>query len=181
MPVTVTPIENPTPDLVTDLSTRPGLVRALVLRPLDGRVGVLVTQWAEGQQPPDPGTSTFSDAEFMPAHAELEPTFAQLTWFDGPRTSAVIEAVERADRNRIWPAVRDLPTAVGALICRTPEGAQLVVSLSTSLQGLEDEQNAIMSTTLLPGEDPALLTGPDRIQIARVLAHVATLAPQPTS
>lgn len=180
MPVTVTTVENPSPDLVEELNTRPGLVRALLVSPLDTRSGLLVAEWAEGQAPACDGAS-FADTEFMSAHTALAPAFAQLTWFDGPRSRAVIEASERAGRHRIWPAVRDLPTAIGALVCRAEDGAELVVSLSTSLQGLQDEQNAIMATSLLPGEDAALLTGPDRIQIARVLSHVVARAPQPTS
>jgi hypothetical protein len=37
-------------------------------------------------------------------------------------------------------------------------------------------QQAIMSTDLLPGEDPALLPGPDRVDLHRVL-HAALPAP----
>jgi len=34
---------------------------------------------------------------------------------------------------------------------------------------LEDVGTAVNSTALLPGEDPALLTGPDRVDIHRVV------------
>jgi hypothetical protein len=45
------------------------------------------------------------------------------------------------------------------------------VAFLTSLQTVEDVQQAILSAALLPWEDAALLTGPDRVQLARVLAH----------
>jgi hypothetical protein len=43
------------------------------------------------------------------------------------------------------------------------------VVIADSQQALLDVQKAIMSTELLPGEDPALLTGPDRIELYPVI------------
>jgi hypothetical protein len=43
------------------------------------------------------------------------------------------------------------------------------VSIAETEQALIDTQKAILSTTLLPGEDPALLPGFDRIELGRVV------------
>ena len=39
------------------------------------------------------------------------------------------------------------------------------MTIAESEQALLDMQKAIMGTDLLPGEDPALLPGPDRIEL----------------
>jgi hypothetical protein len=52
---------------------------------------------------------------------------------------------------------------------RRDDGAQIVLSVADSEQAVLDAQKAIMSTELLPGEDPALLPGPDRIELYPVI------------
>jgi hypothetical protein len=52
----------------------------------------------------------------------------------------------------------------------------VVVNLCTSFDALAATEKAVSSTTLLPGEDPALLTGPDRVDMHRVVAHTAASA-----
>jgi hypothetical protein len=48
----------------------------------------------------------------------------------------------------------------------------VVAWLATSLEALEAGGVAVNSTALLPDEDPALLTGPDRFVVHRVLKTV---------
>ena len=52
---------------------------------------------------------------------------------------------------------------------RAADNAYLVVILAESMEAFDAAQQAIMSTELLPGEDPVLLTGPDRISFYRLV------------
>lgn len=97
------------------------------------------------------------------------PTYVQLTIFDGPRDPVWTAALLRAGAERIWPAVRVVPGITGGLVCLAPDGGALVVTLAVSVEALEAALKAVMSTELLPGEDPALLTGPDRVDVHRLL------------
>ncbi len=58
-----------------------------------------------------------------------------------------------------------MPGNIRVYSLRRSDGSEVVVSIAESEQVLIDTQKAIMSTTLLPGEDPALLTGADRVEI----------------
>jgi hypothetical protein len=95
--------------------------------------------------------------------------YAQLTYFDGPRTPEALAAHDFAARERIQPAVTGLGHSFRVYVLRRDDGAQVVVSIADSEQALLDAQKAIMSTELLPGEDPALLPGPDRIELYPVI------------
>lgn len=101
------------------------------------------------------------------------PVAAQLVRFDGPRDAAAVAASRRAGTERIWPAVRDLPDLVDTLVLERPGGAELVVTFATSTEHFARAGERIMATTLLPGEDPALLPGPDRIDVLGVLPATA--------
>ena len=52
---------------------------------------------------------------------------------------------------------------------RAADNAYLVVILAESMDVFDVASQAIMSTKLLPGEDPALLGGPDRISFYRLV------------
>ena len=95
--------------------------------------------------------------------------YAQLTYFDGPRTPEQVAAHDFASRERIRPAVSDLGHRFRVYRLRRDDGSEIVVTISGSEQDLLDAQKAIMSTELLPGEDRALLPGPDRIELYPVL------------
>lgn len=103
-----------------------------------------------------------------------QPAVAQLVRFDGPRDATAVAASRRAGSERIWPAVRDLEGLVDVLVLERPDGAELVLSFATTADHFALAGERILSTTLLPGEDPALLTGPDRVE---VLSVVPTTAP----
>ena len=95
--------------------------------------------------------------------------YAQLTYFDGPRTPQQMAAADFASRERIAPAVSKLGHSLRVYLLRRHDGSEIVVTIAESEQALLDMQKAIMGTDLLPGEDPALLPGPDRIEIYPVI------------
>jgi hypothetical protein len=57
---------------------------------------------------------------------------------------------------------------VSLLLLRAPDGSEVVVSVTRSEAGLARAQEVVMSTELLPGEDPELLRGPARIEVYEV-------------
>ena len=91
--------------------------------------------------------------------------YAQLTYFDGPRTPEELAAHDFAARERIRPAITGLGRSFRVYVLRRHDGSEIVVSVADSEQALLDAQKAITGTDLLPGEDPALLPGPDRIEL----------------
>ena len=95
--------------------------------------------------------------------------YAQLTYFDGPRSPEQLAAADFAGRERILPAVSSLGHPIRVYRLRRDDGSQVVIAIADSEQVLLDAQKAIMATELLPGEDPALLPGPDRIELYPVL------------
>lgn len=92
----------------------------------------------------------------------------QLVFLDGPRSAELVDASERAGRERIMPAIeadeqlRD--ELVALFVLRRPDGGEVVVTITRSEAGLERGHEVIRGTELLPGEDPALLPGPDRVE-----------------
>ncbi|MDQ6850054.1 MAG: hypothetical protein M3070_08810 [Actinomycetota bacterium] len=102
--------------------------------------------------------------------------YAQLTYFDGPRSPELVAASERAGRERIAPAVTADPQLreemVALYVLRQPDGGEVVVTVTKSAEGLARGREVIMSTELLPGEDPALLPGADRVEIYEVVDSV---------
>lgn len=95
------------------------------------------------------------------------PQFAQLTWL-GAGSQAQADAAERAGRARIWPAIKDIEGVVGSYALRGADRSAVIVGFATTVEAHEAVRRAIFSTELLPWEDPALLTGPDRVDIGRV-------------
>jgi hypothetical protein len=95
--------------------------------------------------------------------------YAQLTYFDGPRTPEQQAAEDFAGQERLLPAITRLGQEFRVYRLRRDDGSTVVISIAGSQQALLDAQKAIMSTELLPGEDPSLLPGPDRIELYPVL------------
>ena len=89
--------------------------------------------------------------------------------FDGPRSPEWSAAESRASHDRIHPAVQDVPGYVGTLRLVRDDGGVLTVSLGETAEALQEAMERILSTELLPGEDPALLTGPDRTTFSVVV------------
>jgi len=97
------------------------------------------------------------------------PLFGQLTWLNGVGDPAVAEAAERGGRERINPAVRDVDGLVGVLALRSADHRIVVVATATAREAHTEVQRRIARTPLLPGEDPALLPGFDRVELGRVV------------
>ncbi|MDQ3735564.1 MAG: hypothetical protein M3400_16480 [Actinomycetota bacterium] len=178
MHIRITPLVAAPDAAIAQVEQRLGLISAYVLRPMDQQRPVLVTVWETAAHAElasvTAGGQDFVAAGFEPATSVGDdPAYGQFVYFDGPRSPAETAAIDRAHRERLAPAVRDVPGTVGAFVGRNPEGSFVVLVLTTSLQALEDGQTAVLSSELLSGEDPALLPGPDRIQIAWVLAASA--------
>jgi len=95
--------------------------------------------------------------------------YAQLTYFDGPRSAELMAADEFAARERIMPAVSKLSHHFRVYVLLREDGSQVVVVIGDTEQALLDAQKAIMNSELLPGEDPALLPGPDRVELYPVV------------
>jgi hypothetical protein len=116
------------------------------------------------------------DADEAGAAAGEQPAVAFLGEFDGPLSPARLEAARFAGTERILPVLRTAPGLVRMLLLWHPtERRMAVLHLATSVAELEALGEAVMSTKLLPGEDPALLPGPDRITLVRVAAYRAAV------
>lgn len=98
--------------------------------------------------------------------------YAQLTLFDGPRSPELVAAAERAGTERIDPLLDSDPELRADLVARyvltQPDGGSAVVVISRSEASLDKAIRLITTSELLPGEDPALLPGPSRVERYRV-------------
>ena len=93
----------------------------------------------------------------------------QVLEFVGPRTAEWLAAFERAGRERLWPATRDVPGLAAVLTGVAADGGCVTLSFADSREALGTATQRIMTTALLPGERPELLTGPDRWEIQQVV------------
>lgn len=100
--------------------------------------------------------------------------YAQLTYFDGPRSPELVAAGDRARRERIEPTLVADPQLRDQLVAsytlRQHDGSEVVVIIVESEDALRRGRELILGTELLPGEDPMLLPGPDRIEVYDVVA-----------
>ena len=149
-----------------DQSSGAPLLRRVLADP-GGRPVLEVCLWAD--EPPADASAWQVVARHLGRAVGEQPVAAQLVRFDGPRDAATVAPSRRAGTERIWPAVRDLDGLVDVLVLERPDGAELVVSSATSAEHFARAGERIMATTLLPGEDPALLHDPDRIEVLHVL------------
>lgn len=95
-------------------------------------------------------------------------------YFDGPLNPARVAAARRGGRDRIRPVLEQVPSLIRTLVLWHPTDSKMaVVHLVTSVDGLAEVTTAVTSTKLLPGEDPSLLPGPDRVQTHHVLSYLA--------
>jgi hypothetical protein len=103
--------------------------------------------------------------------------YAQLTYFDGPRSPELVAAGDRADRERIEPLMMGdqemREQLVANFTLRRPDGGQVVVTIVGTEQALRRGATLVMGSELLPGEDPLLLPGPDRVEVYEVVEALA--------
>ena len=161
---------------------QPGLLGSVTFRQLAGSAGVCLTLWETeasataylGQRAglaALPGeVYEVTAAEDGPASAQA-PAWARLMYFDGPRPPEQAAAADRAGRQRIWSAISGLSGLVGAYVLHARDLGAVIITLTSSVETLEAAERAAMSTELLPGEDPALLPAPDRIEIHHVTGY----------
>ncbi len=95
-------------------------------------------------------------------------TSAAVVEFDGPRDATQVAADRRASRERVAPAAMQVEGSLGAVVLRTADGGMVTIAFADSHSSLEAGSRAILSTPLLPGEEAALLSGPDRYTVCSV-------------
>jgi hypothetical protein len=169
-------------DLSSSAAGQPGLLGRVTFRQLAGPAAVCLTLWdseASATRFPGPRPELaavpgeayeVSDTEEGLAAGQA-PACARLLYFDGPRAPEQAAAADLAGRQRIWPAIRGLTGLVGVYVLVGRDLGSVVVTLATSVDTLDAAERAVMATGLAPGEDPALLPGPDRIEIHRVTGY----------
>lgn len=116
---------------------------------------------------------TDRDAPYEVEQADGRPhgsgTSAAVLEFAGPRNAVQVAADRRASRERVSPAAMQVEGNLGALVLRAADGAMVTVAFADSPATLEASSRAILSTPLLPGENPALLGGPQRYTTCNVV------------
>lgn len=138
----------------------------LLLRQIGGPLTLSVRMWPE--RPADPAAFEVTGDHAL-SEPDATPTAASVLTFTGPLDDAVIAAAERAAHDRIVPAMAGHPGGVRMLALWQPElRREVLITLATSLRALEDGGRTINELPLLPGEDAALLPGPDHVELFRV-------------
>lgn len=93
---------------------------------------------------------------------------AQLVIFDGPQSPELLAAADFADSRRIRPLIetssRIRDDIVARYDLRQPNGGRAILVVTGSETTLDAITELIMTSELLPGEDPALLPGPSRAE-----------------
>ncbi len=169
-------------DLSGGVAGQPGLLGCLTFRQLAGPAAVCLTLWdteASATGCPGPGAGLAAPAVELYRVTDTEeglaaaqpPAYARLVCFDGPRAPEQAIAEDLAGRRRIWPAIRGLGGLVGVYVLRGRDLSSVIVTLATSVETLDAAQRAVMATELAPDEDPALLPGPDRVELHRVTGN----------
>jgi len=105
--------------------------------------------------------------------AGADPKAASIVYFDGPLSPAAHAAAEHGGRDRVLPALRHVPGLIRLVVLWDPTARSIVsIMLADSIESLEEATRVVNSTTLLPDEDPALLPGPDRGDMHRVVSYL---------
>lgn len=120
------------------------------------------------------GPARRHDVAGLSVISDAVPGVIQVTSFDGPRDAAQV-AADDLSAQRILPAVSDLPGLAGAIQGRADDGAFVAITFTDTAETMQRFVERIMSTELLPGEDPALLTGPDAVDVHRIVHATAPL------
>lgn len=137
-----------------------GTLASCLLAPLDGADPVRLVLTADTGAPYVVETALDLQVERAAVAALVE--------FDGPRSEAQVAADRFASTHRVGPAAAQVEGTGGAVILRGADGAFVAVALANTAEALEASSRAILSTPLLPAEDPALLTEPSRFTACRV-------------
>jgi hypothetical protein len=164
------------------LTSQPGLLGAITFQQFAGPAAVCLTLW-DTEADAAAFAGQYAELAALPGEiyqvvdtgagpaAAQRPAYSRLMYLDGPRAPDQAAAEDLAGRQRIWPAIRNLSGLVGVYVLRGRDLGSVVITLTTSAETLDATARAVMSTELLPGEDPALLPGPDRIEIHHVTGY----------
>ena len=136
---------------------------ALIGRPLAPGDGIALVGWAE------PGPGRYQLFATYPGPSAGPALYLQVVVFDGPRSEEWVRAEERAAAGRLRPATEGIAGTVAVLRMRAADNGYLVAVLAETMEAFDQAGQAIMSTELLPDEDPALLGGPDRMSFYRLV------------
>ena len=153
-----------------ELAGQPAFLRGYALRRLGDDRTTTVALWSASSDP----MAYRAEHDQLGTASDQPPGAAMVAWFDGPQSAARVTAARFANEHRIVPALARQPGVVRMIaLWRERDAAAGAVILATDLAALREAGTAINATELLPGEDPALLTGPDRVDIHDVVS-VAT-------
>jgi len=142
---------------------------AIEVAHLDGAGSTAIAFWPDRAAAPA-GERVYELVDRLDGPASgRAPLFAQVTWINSAGDPSVADAADRAGRERLSPVIRDVDGLVGVLVFRSADHRLLVVGLATGMETYPEVAERIMGTELLPGEDPALLPGPDRLELGRVV------------
>jgi hypothetical protein len=136
---------------------------APVGRPLAPGDGIMLVGWSEG------GPGRYHLTETRSGRGTGPATYMQVVEFSGPRTEEWVAAEQRAATDRLGPATEGIDGVVSVTRMRAADNACIAVILAESMDVFDVASQVIMSTELLPGEDPELLGGPDRISFYRLV------------
>ncbi len=104
---------------------------------------------------------------------------AHLVLFDGPQSPELLAAADFAANERIKPLIeanaRIRDDIVASYDLRQPDGGRALLVITGSAATLDALTELVMTSELLPGEDPALLPGPSRAE--RYTVAEASVAP----
>jgi hypothetical protein len=150
-------------DALTGARTAGVPLGALIGRPLAPGDGIMLVGWPEGE----PGR--YHVIEHRPGRGAGPATYMQVVEFSGPHSEEWVAAEQRAAADRLGPATMSIDGIVSVTRMRAADNAYVVVVLAESMDAFDVALQAIMSTELLPGEDPELLGGPDRISFYRLV------------
>jgi len=170
---------------IATLSDRPSADRTGLVRQYDlAAVGTgdrhVLTLWSAPPAGPA-GRRYLVSVDWPGPAADQEPAVATVLTFPGPVGDRGHLAHARS-WDRIEPALATVVEAVGSLRLTDPDGdSLLVVNLATTMAGLRAIGTAVHATDLLPDEDPALLTGPSRIEFHVVTPPVLVTSPVPVA
>ncbi len=169
------------------IAEHPGFAGCYSMRSLDSVGGCMITLWEteqdaelaskrtreklgprpEGFEPTGDVTYEVIDDFAGAAFAET-PTVGAIEYFDGPLSDAKREAVDRTHA-RLRPVIVAVPGAVRGLLLWQPVQRQIaLVGFATSMDVMAAAEAAVQTSTPGSDEDPALLTGGDRVLAYRV-------------
>jgi hypothetical protein len=174
------------PKVMDAIAGHPGFIAVYALEQFGGQGHTLVSLWesaVDAERAPERTRAALGPRPFAletdqvhevvdcwtgSAH-DAEPNAAVVLYFDGPMSPELYAAAQRSGRERVIPAVKGLPGLIGGVVMWQAEARSMaILHLGTSMDRLDEAGRVANTTDLLPGEDPALLPGPDRVLPHRV-------------